>query len=58
MVWGIPPRPDVLPELVEPALAQYVPDYPRVVCHAGPPTRERWIVRDLACPPPFDPDAS
>ena len=37
VVWGIPPRPDVVPELVEPALAQYVPDYPRVVCQAGPP---------------------
>jgi hypothetical protein len=58
VVWGIPPRLDVRPELVEPALAQYVPDYPRVVCQAGPRTRERWIVRDLACPPPFDPDAS
>jgi hypothetical protein len=58
VVWGIPRDPDVDPELVEPPLAQYEPDYPRVVCHAGPRTRERWIVRDLACPPRFDPDAS
>lgn len=61
VVWSFPDSSGDPRELVEPALAQYVPDYPRVICRDQVRVESllhRWNVRDIAHPPKFDPDAS
>lgn len=45
-------------ELIDPALAQYVLDFPRCICRDGYQVAERWNVQDIAHPPRLEPDAS
>jgi hypothetical protein len=55
--WNIPEGSGTVRQLVMPPLAQYVADYPRVICNDQARVAQRWNVQDIAHPPRFDPEA-